>query len=386
MHDPVASSTLFIALVGGLYAIYTLRSIPATRRARIFADLDRHYAATLDSRREVLAGLPPLVLIAQHRLRECVDDINRVTAAAQASATPEQQASLDAGNRNVFMVKRELEHWSSRKLGISFTSADELLRSEAKLRAMMWAIETIQIWRAGSSTEFVDKTESEIKVLLGAASKAVNGLNDFAASYVNGVYPSRFLFGKLHRSIAPTSTALQPFIWARSINGRWGRRIIHLGLSAEHYNDVTAIHRATAITWVHAHEAEPRQLVTHPARTVNIYGHEVIDEDMLKRASFLPYLRLWWQARFWTLAVSIGVRKYGGRRLKRHKRHENEFAAILRYLGLDQVAKDSQRRSTDFSWSLRMTREQMRAVKNNRTARQGGLLRWFYLKPETSTE
>jgi hypothetical protein len=36
----------------------------------------------------------------------------------------------------------------------------------------------------------------------------------------------------------------------RSLSGRWGRRVLCLGLAAQHFNDVVKIHRSIDLVWL----------------------------------------------------------------------------------------------------------------------------------------
>lgn len=219
--------------------------------------------------------------------------------------------------------------------------------------------------------------------LYRAARTLVNQLNNFALDYENGAYPPRTFFGQLHRSIAPISKALEPIIWEGSVSGRWGRRVLRLGLSAQHFNDVVKIHRSNDLVWVGESNAK---VVIHPAKTIDIFGRELLKNNIPTAPRFLPILRLQTTTFYWWLIGKMALRpdnwawSYGGLRLRRHKKSEDQLAACIRF-ALGTLKRDDAMASLSFSWSIDTLRRDMaQAAKTGKDTIRGGRLSWLYLK------
>jgi hypothetical protein len=368
-HDPAASSAFAIAIVAGIFAVYQLRSIPRERRRRILDEMTKAYAATAEKRGKLLRDCPMLIQIAYDELASDIDkQVTTAESKLKLSQNQEANAVADIRLRHLYALQRECRIWNNAKVGLSYLSAAEILQSEFKLRAVLWCVEVL--------TDPDRRTEVGISAeLYKTMEQLVGQLNSFAMDYENGSFPPRTLFGQLHRSIAPTAAALGPLIWARSISGRWGRRLIRLGLAAEHYNDVTRIHRNSDLIWIGTGaDGNSRKVVVHPAIAVDLFGEQVLRMDIPGVTRFAPALRLKIRAFYWyiigklTLTPNLWAWSYGGYRLMLHGRRENQLAACLRYASAN-LADASERASLDFSWSSESLHAEMaRATQAGKAA------------------
>jgi len=375
-NDPVASSSLVIAIVAGMFAIYQLRSIPGERRRRILDAMVTQYAESASNRGAFLRSCPILLKMAYDELTNRIDEEISNTAQLVRENNAEDAAVADLKLRRLDKLRKEGVLWTGQHIGISFTSAAEVLASEFKTRALMWCIETLQDEEKRKAAGVDDQ-------LYSIARSLVNQLNNFALDYENGAYPPRTFFGQLHRSVAPISKALEPIIWERSINGRWGRRVLRLGISAQHFNDVVKVHRSNDLVWVGASNT---RVVIHPAKTIDIFGKELLKNNIPTAPRILPMLRLqvttgyWWLTGKLALRPGIWIWSFGGLRLRRHKKCEDQLSAGIRF-ALRNFKSGDVMVSLSFSWSLdTLRRDIAQATKSRRTAMRGGRLAWLYAK------
>ncbi len=368
-HDPVASSALAIAIVAGAFAFFQLRSIPRERRRLILDEMTKAYAATAQKRGMLLRECPMLIRIAYDKLAENIDErLALEEAKLKLSQNHEASARADLQLRHLYALQHECRIWNGDKVGIAYMSAAEILQSEFKLRAILWCVEIM-------GDEIRRKEFGVSGELYTSMEQLVGQLNSFAMDYENGSFPARTLFGQLHRSIAPTAAALGPLIWARSINGRWGRRVIRLGLAAEHYNDVTRIHSSSDLIWIGTNlDGAAAKVVVHPAITVDLFGEQILRTDIPGTNQFSRTLRLKVRGIYWKIIGDLNLTpgawiwSYGGHRLVLHGRSENQLAACLRY-ALDSKKTESPREAFDFSWSKESLRAEMaRAAEAGKAA------------------
>ena len=337
------------------------------------------YARTEGARGQILQHFPSYLASAYAAINEALD--KDIDAAQQAigHSTPEQAAIADVKLRHLERLKNESQMWSKRDIGISYTSAHEILKSEYKLRAFVWIAENLKD-REVRAKAGVDED------LFQECRRLVNSLNDFATDYENGCYPARTIFGLLHRSIAPIVKALEPVIWAGSINGRWGMRVLRLGMAAEHYNDVVKIHRSNSLRWVNTHGS----WIIRPARTTDIFGKEHLRNDLPITPRILPIFRLQICTLYWSLIGKASLRpsdwlwSYGGSRLRKHRKHEDELAAYLRF-ALTGINVTDPSVALSFSWSLESLKtDKERAAQSKSSRKNGHLPEWLYLRRSES--
>lgn len=372
--DPVASSSITIAAIAGLFAIYQLRSLPSERRRRILDSMKEQYAGTAATRGRLLREIPPYLHLAYERLNKAIDQAISESQALISASTPEEAALADLRLRHLDKLKKESVLWSAPRMGVSYTTAYEILKSEYKLRALLLIIEQL---RDPDSRGAVGLSGELYSLCRGL----VNSLNDFAVDYENGAFPPRTLFGLLHRSIAPTVKCLEPIIWAGSIDGRWGRRVLRLGIAAEHYNDAVKLHRSNDLTWI---QNPAQSLVIHPGRTIDIYGKEMVRNDLPTTPRILPNLRLHFQELYWwtigklALRPGVWVWSFGGRRLKRHRKYEDRLAASARF-AFTSLQNTTSPIALSFAWTAESLRhEQRRATQNRR--KNHGKVAWLYIR------
>lgn len=364
--DPVASSSLAIALVAGIFAVYSLRSVPGERRLRILRAMEVQYASTRQARTIILTTFPFLLKRAYEELAGAISKELELIRDSLSSENPETAALMRSSLRHLTKLDGESVMAMQPEIGISYTSASEILASEFKTRAMLWCVETLNDpehrLAAGISDDLYD-----------AAKRLVSELNSFALNYENGAYPPRTVFGQLHRSLAPVIKALEPIIWERSTDGRWGRRVLRLGLAAQHFNDVVRIHRSSDLVWS---KTEQDKIVVHPARTENIYGKEQLRYNIPTTPRFLPMTRLRVITFYWSVIGRIGPSPsnwrwgFGGLRLRRHVKCQDDLSGCLRF-ALSQYHSKEARASLSFSWTLEtLRRQRSEVVKNSSTSRE----------------
>jgi hypothetical protein len=375
-NDPVASSTLLIAVIAGFFAVYQLRSIPGERRRRILDAMVDQYAESAENRGIFLRSCPILFKLAYEELIGRIDAEIADATQLIRNSNVELAAVADLRLRHLEKLKKESFLWTGSHIGISYTSAAEVLASEFKTRALLWCVETLRD-REQRQAAGIDEE------LYRIARTLVNQLNNLALDYENGAYPPRTFFGQLHRSIAPISKALEPIIWEGSVSGRWGRRVLRLGLSAQHFNDVVKVHRSNDLIWIGGSNAK---VVIHPARTIDIFGKELLKNNIPTAPRFLPILRLQATTFYWWLIGKLALRpiswiwSYGGLRLRRHRKSEDQLAACIRF-ALGTLKRDDALVSLSFSWSMDTLRRDMaQAAKRGKETIRGGSLAWLYLK------
>lgn len=387
-ENPEASATLAVALVAGLFAVYQLRALPAERKRRILDQMVAKWALSKDDRGAVLRESPPLMLLAHKQICEAIDTPQEPISSTDELTQDERRALVETREKTKTRLRDEARIWERESLGVSFTAAHEVLASEFKFRALLWSIEQV---RNTSDDSLVRETDRQ------SAVSAVESLNDFGADYENGAYPPRTLFGLTHRGMAAACKALEPYIWARSLNGRWGRRVIRLGLAAQHFNDVTEIHRSNSLVWTNRYSERsemgsgPTTMVVHPALTKSIFGREMLDAESLMSPRFLPLVRLRSRSVYWSGVGKLNLQprfwfsSYGGLRMRRHGRKEADLAAMLRYV-LSEKANGEVPASLAFDWSMTsVEREMKEAAEALRRPGPRSGLSWLYLPRPTGS-
>jgi hypothetical protein len=374
--DPVASSALVIALFGSLFALYQLRGSLGDRRRRILDAMVQQYGNTAKVRGRILKECPRLWSLAYSAVEGAVDSEIAIKERLVQEEDADAAVALNLELRHLRRLRKEAAVWMQKDLGISYTSAAEILDSEFKLRALMWCVEVLKepsLWReVGYTYELISLCES-----------VVSGLNNFALDYENGTYPARTLLGQLHRSIAPAAKALEPIIWVRSIDGRWGRRVLRLGLAAQHFNDVVKVHRNSDLLWRWSDSPEDK-VVVHPAKTIDVFGQEILRANIPAQPRLLPTLRLRFRTFYWWLVGKAALRPssslwaYGGTRLRRHRKQEDQLASCLKY-GLDKLKSPDRLLSLSFNWTPSSLNEgRTRVAQEEKSTLQGGPIGWIY--------
>jgi hypothetical protein len=354
LSDPQASATLAIALVAGIWAITQFRPVARERRRETHDAMASHYAELHTARADVTPAFPALVFVGQIEV-----------GAAATEALGAQGAKTEKRDR---LARLAADYQTWERFGISFTAAGELFDSEAKFRAVLWAIETIKEWRGAPI--WLNGRECPVSALQ-AAERLAHDLNAFLFHYENGGYPARQTLGLLHRSLAITSKALEPLIWERSLNARWARRVLRIGIAAQHFNDVTPAHATSDIWWT----ASDAQHLIHPRLQELVAGRAIFPSDSPGVPRLLPGVRIRLRGWYW-LAVGrlsptprVWFLSYGGWRLRDHRRRENELAGLLSLALRDFVPGDG-RPSLDFSWDLDLLRRTQTEIVNERRRSQ----------------
>ncbi|MEG3615708.1 hypothetical protein [Isoptericola haloaureus] len=341
MEDPEAAATLLVAISGLLYWLLTAPQ----RNRQAHENMVNRYSSSREDRAYVLERLPPLVLDGRRHILDAIEAEKR---------NPRQRDDLD-----------DLGDEAKAAPGVSYTSAGEVLSSEFRLRSLLWAVEEVRYWRSNDV----------YSALINRARAAVDNLNVLAMDYESGVYKPQEMFALLHRSIAVTVKALEPIIWEGTLEGRWGRRVLYLGIAAQHFNDVNKIHRRRDIIWRYRanHISGERQsVVVHPRRTREcsvdkssagrINHWRRCTSRRLPASLWIKFSDVWWRGlgkmvrrpRYWCWAPFLTI--YGGVRIWIHRRQEGELADLLVLLLRD----DGSRASIDFSWSLDEKRSELK--------------------------
>jgi hypothetical protein len=355
-NDPEASASIAIAIVAAVFAIYQFRAMPAERRRRILAAMVEHYADSKFLRTRVLTDLPALLHQGYAAIQRAIDE--RIAELERRNSAGAEEAAMSMGELGrLYRLRQEAQICNTSQLGVSYTSASEILHSEYKLRALLWAIEAVRTAEADDTNPLHD--------VIKDARDLVNKVNDFALEYENGAYRPRTLLGLWHRSIVVTVKAVEPIVWSGSVDGRWGRRVLRLGIAAQHYNDVTRIHRSSEIVWV-AGGSTRSHVVAHPARTIDIFGKEIVNSDLPRPYATRSMLLLRIRAFYWAIIGKLGLTPtywifaYGGSRLRRHSHDEDTLAACMRFVLKSPSTGDVP--SADFGWDLPGVRREMAQV------------------------
>lgn len=370
LDDPQASSGLFIALVAAIFAIYQLRSFPAERRRRVLDAMIQKYSDSSDPRTTVLRKFPPLFAMGYDAVSNALIADIVAREAARSAMQPDAAAIAGVALQHLDDIRRQLELWHKPSIGLSYMSAAEIVNSEAKLRVLLFAISRIRA--EPSSAEAIDPT------VLTAARKAVNSLNDFATEYENGGFPAREMYGLLHRSIGSVTKALEPIIWAESPNGRWGRRVLRLGIGSQHFNDVSGLHRTSDMSWstAAADNVTSVRYVVHPARTIDVLGREQPDMRVPGEPRFLPIFRLRMRQLYWRWIGVLAFKPkrfiftFGGSRLRRHAKAEGKLVTILRFIRDSQHAPGAYG-ALNFGWTLEGVKGAIDAAARQGVSGQG---------------
>lgn len=292
--DPVAVTTVVVAVVGGGFALYRFRFVPSERRRETLDAMQKSFKASADERAAVLPDFPPFLAYGR----------DAVGAAAEA-ASPRRAD-----------VRAEVEAWRD----LVDTASHEILASEAKFRSLLWAVHDIQRYEAEAS--------ADERALVKAAERLVAKLNDFAQLVELNLFPQSDVLSHLHRAIAPACKSVEPLVWARNLDGRWGLRVPRLMLRAEYYNDVKRIHRSSDLMWKRRGEG-PSQIVLRSALYRDEFGRPMPSARLSKMSR--------WKRLTFRLALRLGStwvairHRYGGSRLRQHRRHEDQLVGWLRY-------------------------------------------------------
>lgn len=365
LSDPQASAAIAIGLVAGTWALAQFRPLARERRRETYDAMTTHYVDLRPTRDAAVPVFPPVIAFAQQRVR------------AGASRELQSQDASSVGRHHLARVISDIDEWT--RYDIAFTSAREVLESEAKFRSLLWAVEVIRAWDPEGNLELEEGTWPG-DVLL-AAKRLVHDFNAFLFHYENGNYPSRQTLGLLHRSLAVVSKAMEPVVWAQSLDGRYGRRTLRIGLAAQHFNDVTPIHSINDLVWI---DAAGRRNVIHPRLKRLVLGSAVLVTDSPVRPRLLPGLRLLLRSWYWywiglmSPSPRLWFLAYGGVRLWRHRRAENELGGLLG-VALGLRGAGGPYGSLDFSsWDLDSLHEAQR-IAVGRERRERGRLAWLWL-------
>lgn len=299
-NDPLAVTTLVVAVVGGGFALYRFRFIPSERRRETLHAMQRSFGGSKDARDVVLPTFPPFFALGREAVSEAVE-----------AALP-RHADLQG----------QLRDWPS----VVDTAAHEILANEAKFRSLLWAVRAVRGF--GKSTA----EEAELK---RAAEQLVTRLNDFTQLVELNLFTQKDALAQLHRAIASACKAVEPLIWSR-LEGRWGLRVLRLMLRAEHYNDAKRIHRTSALVWGRRAGLPTRVLIREP-----LYRDEFGKLVAAPRLAEMSRI----QRAIYHLSSTYAVtrRRYGGLRLRRHRRAEDRLRGWLRFAdaaGLDPLDLD----------------------------------------------
>jgi hypothetical protein len=293
LNSPGAISTVLVAVLGGGFGLYRFRFVPRERRRETLEAMQTAYKRSQRGRGEVLPSLPAFLALG----RDAVEGAAR-------HARPDLVA--------------EFKGWTS----TSDTGAHQVIASEAKFRSLLWAVNEISRQRERDGWRSSPHT-ARAGVQLKAADPLVNELNDFAQMVELDLFPQGDVLGQLHRSIAAACKALEPVIWEHNVaSGRWGLRVLRLMLRAEHYNDAREIHRSSDLAW---RRGDGQVVLVRGALYRSDYGRHVPTERMdTTPAADRAALR--------ASAVRARLtRHYGGARLRKHTRSENDLVGRLRY-------------------------------------------------------
>ncbi|HEY6551403.1 MAG TPA: hypothetical protein VIY71_09430 [Solirubrobacterales bacterium] len=256
----------------------------------------------------------------QDLYRESADDRAAVLPALQAfllsgrDAIEEALRIVEPGRSD---LRAELDAWES----ITSTAAHEIIESEVKFRAMLWAIGEID--RLRELEDDPNASSYPDVVALTRARGLVNKLNNFGQMVELNLFSQDDVFGHLHRSIAAAGKAVEPLIWQENVvGGRWGLRVLRLLLRAESFNDVRPIHRGSDLVWSRGPDDK---VLVRASLYRSDYGRTV-RTDRFHAMKFSERLSLraaatW--ARLWP--------RYGGQRLRRHRIAENDLIGRLMF-------------------------------------------------------
>ncbi len=308
--------TALVAFGGGAYAMHRFRSVPKGRERETLEAMQDLYAESAELRRCVLNEMPPAFRQGRDAVLEAAE--------RKGSGCPDA-------------TRNELERWAQP----TNTAAHEVLRSEAKLRSLLWAVQWTRDAQSGDGRADVDPE------LFKAIRELVSKLNNFAQMVELGLFEETDVFGLLHRSIAPACKAIEPVIWERCTRGgRWGLRLLRLLLRAEHFNDVRAVHSSSPLTW---HRDGFATVVIHEPLYETVFDR-TIPGARLEAMTMRERTRMTWESR-----VSTRVRRrFGGVRLRRHAAAENALIGEL------QFALAHHHDPLQFDWSIEQLRRALR--------------------------
>lgn len=344
-HDPAASAALVIAIVAGTWTLAQFRPVARERRRETYGAMDAHYGELRELRGLVVPTFPPLLAAGQEALLEASHEgqyaVNDNTAMHSA---------------RIASLVRDWKKW-----GVSFTSAYDILSSEAKFRCLLWSVILIRNWRADGSL-WLNGREYKLEIL-SRAEHLVHDLNAFLFHYEAGNYPAKQTLGLLHRSFASVAKAMEPIVWERSTEARWGRRVLRIGIAAQGYNDVTPIHAVSDLKW--NLEDGSSQLI-HPRRKDLVFGKNIYRRDIPGSPKYLGDQRLWIRSLYWACVGKVSptprlsVWSYGGWRMHRHRRNENRLAGLIDFAIIRGITP------LDFSWEIStLINQQIRAAKGS---------------------
>jgi hypothetical protein len=161
----------------------------------------------------------------------------------------------------------------------------------------------------------------------------------------------------------------EPVVWERSMQARYGRRVLRIGIASQHFNDVTRIHATSDLTWA----STAGTVLVHPRAMVMVLGTRPFINLLPTSPKHLARLRLSARNIYWyTVGLASPIPKlwllsYGGSRLRRHRKYENRLAGLFLYT----LNSSPCGASLDFSWNLAEVKaNQERAARAERQRQQ----------------
>jgi len=121
--DPVASSAIVIAFVGGFFALYQLRGALGDRRRRILDAMVQQYGKTAKARGQILRECPQLLSLAYLAVKDAVDSEILVKEEEIQDQDVEAAEALNLQLRHLYRLRKEAMTWTRDEVGISYTSA-----------------------------------------------------------------------------------------------------------------------------------------------------------------------------------------------------------------------------------------------------------------------
>ena len=295
LNDPQATSTVAVALVAGGFTLYRFRFVPRERRRETLNAMQNLYKESAPDRGVVLPSLEAFLL-------------------AGRNAVEDSLAIADSGRSD---LRTQLDAWDS----VTDTAAHEIVESEVKFRAMLWAV--AEIGRRRSLEKDPNAPNYPDVAALMRARALVNKLNNFGQMVELNIFSQDDVFGHLHRSIAAAGKAVEPLIWQENVvGGRWGLRVLRLLLMAESFNDVRPIHRKSDLVW----NRGPNEPVLIRAGLFRSDYGRTVPTNRLHQMNLPTRLSIHIAATWTRLRP-----RYGGERLRKHRASENDLIGRLSF-------------------------------------------------------
>jgi hypothetical protein len=301
-----ASSSISIALFGGIVAWRRFRTVPQQHQKTVLEDMREHYERTKDLRTEAFNSGPPILLVAKREIE------SKMRGLRMQSQTVSHTQRLD-------VICTGFAKW----IGVEATAAHEILADEAKFRTVLHCV-----YSKNLGAKYNSDCSVQIVHLNQIADGLINSLTDFTMFIENKAYPQFTALSLLHRSIAPICKILEPVVWARSIDGRSGRRVVRLGLLAEVYNDSCPLHWENGLGL----SAGGTQVVVRQSRM----------QSSAPSAFRAFCARVFWRAREKEWLPGL----FWSARLRIHRKCEENLAKALK------SAYQQDLRPTDLSWGV----------------------------------